>query len=71
MDLIRLAIRQPVTVIVGVILIVLAGLVSLGRIPIQLTPNVENTNAVAEGANPASSSRRATRKLTNSDMARP
>ena len=56
MDLIRLAIRQPVTVIVGVILIVLAGVVSLGRIPIQLTPNVESTVVTVstfwEGASP-------------------
>jgi len=56
MDLIRMAIRQPVTVVVGVILVVLAGVVSLGRIPIQLTPNVESTIVTVstfwEGASP-------------------
>ncbi|MDY7110057.1 MAG: efflux RND transporter permease subunit, partial [Planctomycetota bacterium] len=56
MDLIRLAIRQPVTVTVGVILIILAGVVSLSRLPIQLTPNVESTvitvSTFWEGASP-------------------
>ena len=40
MNLIGLFIRQPVTVAVGVILILLSGIIALGRIPIQLTPNV-------------------------------
>ncbi len=56
MDFIRLAIRQPVTVTVGVLLIILAGVISLSRLPIQLTPNVENTvvsvNTFWEGASP-------------------
>ncbi|MHC4108798.1 MAG: efflux RND transporter permease subunit [Planctomycetota bacterium] len=56
MNLVRLAIRQPVTVIVGVIMIVLAGLLALQRIPIQLTPNVETTiitvTTMWEGASP-------------------
>ncbi len=43
MNLIGRAIRQPVTVTVGVILIVVSGLLALQRIPIQLTPNVEST----------------------------
>ena len=37
------SIRQPVTVTVGVVLVLLAGLISIQRIPIQLTPNVEDT----------------------------
>ena len=41
MDIIRFSIRNPVTVIVGVILIVLFGAVSLMSIPIQLSPSVE------------------------------
>ncbi len=41
MNLISLSIRQPVTAIVGVILVLLFGLVSLQRIPVQLAPNVE------------------------------
>jgi len=49
-------IRQPVTVIVGVILVALAGVLALQRIPIQLTPNVESTIVTVstywEGASP-------------------
>lgn len=41
MDLIRFAIRNPVKVAVGVILILLFGFISLTAIPIQLTPDVE------------------------------
>lgn len=56
MDLIRLSIRQPVTIAVGVILVVLAGFLALQRIPIQLTPNVEDTviavTTTWEGASP-------------------
>jgi hydrophobic/amphiphilic exporter-1 (mainly G- bacteria), HAE1 family len=43
MDLIKLSVRQPVTVLVGVILVMMAGLVALDRVPIQLTPTVEDT----------------------------
>ncbi|NNF42727.1 MAG: efflux RND transporter permease subunit [Phycisphaerales bacterium] len=56
MDPIRVAIRQPVTVVVGVILTLLAGALALSRLPIQLTPNVENTIITVttfwEGASP-------------------
>jgi len=56
MDPIRLAVRQPVTVTVGVILILLAGLLSITRLPIQLTPNVDSTiitvSTFWEGASP-------------------
>ena len=56
MNFVRQAIGQPVTVTVGVILIVLAGLLALRRIPIQLTPNVESTiitvTTIWEGASP-------------------
>ncbi|MBC8875109.1 MAG: efflux RND transporter permease subunit [Planctomycetes bacterium] len=41
MDLIKFAIQNPVKVIVGVLLVVLFGLVSLTAIPIQLTPDIE------------------------------
>ncbi len=54
--MIRLAIRQPVTVTVGVLLVILAGLVSLSKLPIQLTPNVDSTiitvSTFWEGASP-------------------
>ena len=56
MDPIRFAINKPVTVSVGVILIIMAGLISLGQIPIQLTPNVDrpviSVTTTWEGANP-------------------
>jgi len=56
MNLISSAIRQPVTVAVGVILVLLAGIVAFQRIPIQLTPNVEDTIIAVttrwEGASP-------------------
>jgi len=56
MNFIRLVIQQPVTVIVGVVLIMIAGLIALDRIPIQLTPNVEDTiisvSTFWEGASP-------------------
>lgn len=56
MDPVRSAIRQPVTVVVGVVLVLLAGVLALQRIPIQLTPNVEDTIIAVttrwEGASP-------------------
>jgi HAE1 family hydrophobic/amphiphilic exporter-1 len=56
MNLIKTAINQPVTVTVGVVLIILAGIVSLSRLPIALTPNVEQTVVTVttfwEGASP-------------------
>jgi len=41
MKLVDIAIKKPVTISVGAILLVLFGLISLYRIPIQLTPNVD------------------------------
>ncbi len=41
MDIIRFSINNPVTVIVGVILVVLFGVLSLQNMPVQLSPNVE------------------------------
>jgi len=40
MDPIKVAINKPVTIIVGVILIVLFGLIGLQFLPYQLTPDV-------------------------------
>ncbi len=40
MDAIKFSISNPVTVIVGVILIILFGVISLGRMPYQLSPTV-------------------------------
>ena len=56
MDIVQLSVRQPVTVAVGVILTLLAGILAVGRLPIQLTPNVEDTIIAVttfwEGASP-------------------
>ena len=56
MKLIETAIKKPVTVTVGVILLVMFGLISLFRIPIQLTPNVDMPEVSVEtfwnGASP-------------------
>ena len=41
MKLVDTAIKKPVTVTVGVLLLTLFGFISLFRIPIQLTPNVD------------------------------
>jgi len=56
MNFLQGAIRQPVTVLVGVIVVLLAGMIALQRLPIQLTPNVEDTvitvTTLWEGASP-------------------
>jgi HAE1 family hydrophobic/amphiphilic exporter-1 len=56
MNLIALAIRQPVTISVGVILVILSGVIALQRLPVQLTPSVESTVCTVttfwEGASP-------------------
>lgn len=56
MNFIQNSIKQPVTVAVGVILMLLIGLVAVRSIPIQLTPNVEDTIIAVttnwEGASP-------------------
>lgn len=41
MDIVRLSISKPVTVTVGVILVVMFGLIGLTAIPVQLTPTVD------------------------------
>ncbi len=56
MDPIRFAIKNPVTVIVGVLLLVLFGIISIFKLPIQLTPNVDKPEITVttrwEGASP-------------------
>jgi len=56
MKLVETSIKRPVTVIVGAILLVLFGMISLYRIPIQLTPNVDlpevSVETRWEGASP-------------------
>lgn len=56
MWLLRLCVNRPVTVAVGAIFIVLAGVISISRVPVQLTPNVDATTVTVrtfwEGASP-------------------
>ena len=56
MDIVKLSVRQPVTIAVGVILILMAGILAFSRLPIQMTPNVEDTIIAVstswEGASP-------------------
>ncbi|MFZ9914292.1 MAG: efflux RND transporter permease subunit, partial [Phycisphaerales bacterium] len=57
MKLVSGSVRQPVTVVVAVLLVALAGLIALQRLPIQLTPTVASTvvsvNTFWEGASPS------------------
>jgi HAE1 family hydrophobic/amphiphilic exporter-1 len=41
MDLVRYGLNKPVSVIVGVILVITFGLIGLNSLPVQLTPDVE------------------------------
>jgi HAE1 family hydrophobic/amphiphilic exporter-1 len=43
MDIIKGSIRQPISVVVGVMFVLLAGLVASKVVPIQMTPEVEDT----------------------------
>lgn len=40
MDIINYSIKKPVTIIVGIILILMFGVIALGKLPYQLTPTV-------------------------------
>jgi HAE1 family hydrophobic/amphiphilic exporter-1 len=56
MKLVETSIKKPVTVTVGAILLILFGFISLFRIPIQLTPNVDlpeiSVETIWRGASP-------------------
>lgn len=56
MDIIRSSLDKPVSVAVGVILVVLFGLIGLNALPVQLTPDVETpqitVNTTWSGATP-------------------
>ncbi|MEQ8850199.1 MAG: efflux RND transporter permease subunit [Phycisphaerales bacterium] len=56
MDIVKFSIAKPVTVTVGVILVVMFGLIGLTRIPVQLTPTVDrpiiNVTTVWPGRSP-------------------
>ena len=55
MGIIRFAIENPITVAVGVILVTLFGLVSLGFVPIQLTPDLDRPRATVRTTWPGAS----------------
>lgn len=56
MDIIGFFIRKPVTVAVGVIMVVMFGLIGIQKLPVQLTPDVETplitVNTTWQGATP-------------------
>ncbi|OQX31011.1 MAG: acriflavin resistance protein [Candidatus Sedimenticola endophacoides] len=56
MDLVKLSIHQPVSTFAAVFLVILFGIIGLGRLPIQLTPDVEapkiSVNTTWPGASP-------------------
>lgn len=56
MDIIKYSITKPVTITVGIILVVMFGLVGIDRLPVQLTPDVEypqiTVSTVWPGATP-------------------
>ena len=64
MKIVETSIKKPVTVTVGVILLVLFGILSFFRIPIQLTPNVDlpevSVETVWRGASPVEMEREIT-----------
>ena len=41
MDIVSYALKKPVSIIVGVILVVTFGIIGLNKLPVQLTPDVE------------------------------
>ena len=57
MSPIRLAIQQPITVAVGIVLTILAGYLALGLVPIEMTPEVQKgviaVGTIYPNANPA------------------
>ncbi len=56
MDFIRFSISKPVTVAVGIILVLLFGIIGITRLPVQLTPDVEqpqiSVSTIWPGATP-------------------
>ena len=63
MKIIHDAIRYPVTTAVGVILLLLFGLIGLFRLPVQLTPNVEQPEVTITTAWPGASPHEVEREI--------
>jgi len=65
MRLVDFAIQYPVSVTVGVLMVVLFGVVSLFRLPIQLTPNVEKPEITVETRWPGGSPQEVEREIVD------
>ncbi len=65
MGLIRYAIRYPITVAVGVILVSLFGLVALTWVPVQLTPNVDRPQVTVQTVWPGASPQEIEREIVD------
>ncbi|NIM02261.1 MAG: hypothetical protein GTN89_16160, partial [Acidobacteria bacterium] len=63
MKLIEQSIRYPVSTAVGVILVVLFGFISLFRLPVQLTPNVEDPEITVQTVWPGASPQEIEREI--------
>jgi HAE1 family hydrophobic/amphiphilic exporter-1 len=65
MKVVESAIRYPVSVAVGVILIVLFGLIALLRVPVQLTPEVKDIEITVETVWPGASPQEVEREIVD------
>ena len=65
MNFIQFAIRYPVTTTVGVIFIILFGVVSLTKLPIQLTPDVSKPEITIETRWPGASPHEVEREIVD------
>ncbi|MFQ5671159.1 MAG: efflux RND transporter permease subunit [Acidobacteriota bacterium] len=63
MNIIRNAIRYPITVAVGVIVVVLFGLVALDWVPVQLIPNVDRPQVTVRTTWPGASPQEVEREI--------
>ena len=63
MEIIRFAIRYPITVAVGVILVAMFGLVALTWVPIQLTPDVDRPQITVQTIWPGASPQEIEREI--------
>ena len=65
MKLVDASIKNPITVVVGVILLVMFGLIALLRIPVQLTPNVDKAEITVNTDWPGASPQEVEREIVD------
>jgi HAE1 family hydrophobic/amphiphilic exporter-1 len=65
MNVVEASIKYPVSVAVGVILIVLFGFIALSRVPVQLTPEVEKVEITVETVWPGASPQEVEREIVD------